>query len=58
MEEELLLSGYCRCLDGPRTVIAQTDGAHLVEADCGYGNCPHGGNCSIAQKLKELESSP
>lgn len=55
MEEEILLSGYCRCLDGPRTVIAETDGMHLLDADCAYGSCPHEGACPVAQKLKELE---
>ena len=53
MEEEFI-SGYCRALDGVRTVTAEKeDGAWFV--DCGYGSCPYEGNCQIAQRIRQLE---
>ena len=48
MEE--IVQGYCRVLDGPRTVYFE-DG----EADCSYPDCPWAGECPVAKKLKELE---
>ena len=53
MEEEFI-SGYCRALDGVRTVTAEKeDGTWYV--DCGYGSCPYEGNCRIAQRIRQLE---
>jgi hypothetical protein len=48
MEEEIILSGYCRCLDASRTVMVE-DG----EADCLYENCPHKASCNIAKEIAE-----
>ncbi len=48
--DELLVSGYCRCLDGARTVLAEPDGDG-IEADCSYADCPHRQSCQIAQQL-------
>ena len=47
MEEEKIITGYCRQLDGSRTVIVEEG-----EADCLYPDCPHAANCSIAKELK------
>ena len=50
MEEEKFLSGYCRVLDGSRTVeVIVTDGT--VEADCSYENCVHRSVCPIAKEI-------
>lgn len=46
MEQEMILSGYCKTIDGSRTVMVE-DG----EADCLYPDCPHAPGCTIAQKL-------
>ena len=49
MEQEVFLSGYCRQLDGSRTVTVE-DG----EPDCLYERCDHQNTCSIAQKITQL----
>ena len=46
MEDERVLTGYCRQLDGSRTVMVE-DG----EADCLYPECPYVANCPIAKEL-------
>lgn len=46
MEREMILSGYCKCMDGSRTVIVE-DG----EADCFYPDCPHAPDCPIAKSI-------
>ena len=50
MEDEIILSGYCRCLDASRTVLVEEG-----EPDCLYENCPHKGSCDIAQKIAALQ---
>ena len=53
MELEEFISGYCRCLDGSRTVTVECfDGE--TEIDCNYGNCPYDAECTIARRIKEL----
>ena len=44
---EGFFSGYCRQLDGSRTVMVE-DG----ETDCLYPDCPYVSNCPIAEKIK------
>lgn len=54
MEQEVFYSGYCRMLDGSRTVaVVVCDGA-LVEADCCYGSCVHQPGCPVACKIREF----
>lgn len=55
MEEETILSGYCRRLDAPRMVEAVIRQGKLLEADCDYPACPCLPACPIAQRLQELE---
>lgn len=50
MDEELILSGYCRSIDGHRMVTAEVDGGKWY-ADCNYGNCPYEANCEIAKRI-------
>ena len=51
---EVFLSGYCRCLDGARTVLVDTeDGC----ADCAYPDCPHRAACPIAEEIEQLLQS-
>jgi hypothetical protein len=54
MEKETFLSGYCRCLDGARTVAVVTENGKLVEVDCSYENCPHTPTCPIAKEIKNI----
>lgn len=46
METEVILSGYCKCIDSGRTVMVE-DG----EADCFYPDCPYAADCSIAKSI-------
>lgn len=48
MEEELVLSGYCKTIDAGRTVIVE-DG----EPDCLFQQCPHVNDCPLAEKMRE-----
>ena len=54
MEIEKFFSGYCRRIDGSRTVAAELENGHLTEADCDYGNCPYRADCPIAKELDKL----
>lgn len=54
MEEEYILSGYCRTLDQSRMVTVETDGCKLLDVDCCYGSCPYEPNCTVAQKIRAL----
>lgn len=47
MEE--FIQGYCRVIDGARTVWLEED-----EADCCYPSCDYVSQCPIAQKIREL----
>ena len=49
MEEEIILSGYCRCLDASRTVIVEEG-----QPDCLYEDCPHKASCELAKQITEL----
>lgn len=51
--DEAFYSGYCRALDGARTVAVERDGEE-VTADCDFGCCPHSGDCPIAAKIREF----
>ena len=48
---EAFVTGYCRELDGARTVLADTDDH---EADCSYPGCIYAGQCPVAAKLAEI----
>lgn len=55
MEEEYIFSGYCRTADASRIVTVETDGTAITDITCCYGSCPYEPNCTIAQKIRELE---
>lgn len=52
MEEEIIFTGYCRCLDQSRMVTAEKceDG---WDVDCSYGTCPHQSSCLIAADMDD-----
>ena len=54
MEQEYFFSGYCRALDGSRTVEVITEDGQVTEADCAWPNCIHRSVCPIAQQLDAL----
>ena len=57
METEKFFSGYCRQLDGARTVeVVMVDGS-LDEVDCCFGSCPYEDNCPIGKEIKMLTKS-
>lgn len=49
MEE--FVTGYCRTLDGARTVLVDLDERC---ADCAYPCCPYAGECPVAAKIAQL----
>ena len=52
MEEEIILSGYCRILDQSRMVTLELeDGKYF--SDCSYGNCPYESNCTVAKAISD-----
>ena len=52
MESEVILSGYCKCIDGSRTVMVE-DG----EPDCLFTTCPHTNDCPIAKNIRQLQEA-
>lgn len=52
MEQELILSGYCRVLDSSRCVIAVIEDTTLAEVDCGFENCIYASTCPIGQQIQ------
>ena len=55
MEQEKIVSGYCRQLDASRIVEVILEDGAITEVDCCYGNCIHEGNCTIAKEIRELK---
>lgn len=46
---EEFVTGYCRVLDGARTVTVDTEER---EADCAYPDCPYSADCPIGKQIK------
>ena len=55
MEDERILTGYCRCIDQSRIVTVELEGCKWY-ADCSYGNCPYEASCGIARQIRETEA--
>ena len=53
MEEEYMVSGYCRCTDQARTVLLEWSGT-AWESDCSYPHCTFQGECPVAARLQEI----
>lgn len=53
MYKEAFFSGYCRAIDGSRTVCAEMEDGQCC-ADCNWGSCPYEGECVIAKNIREL----
>ena len=54
MEKESFLTGYCRCLDESRMVVAVTEDSKLLEVDCSFETCIHSPNCTVAESIRQL----
>lgn len=57
MEDEKILTGYCRCMDAHRMVTAEQEACRWY-ADCAYPDCPHQAACEIGKQLLALDSDP
>lgn len=51
MEKEGFFSGYCRQIDGARTVCVVVEGGALTEVDCSYETCPYAAACPIGERI-------
>lgn len=53
MEEERFFTGYCRQIDGSRTVTLVTENGTLTEVDCCYGKCIYESSCTVARAMAD-----
>ena len=56
MEDEKFLSGYCRRIDGSRTVTVELEKGVISHMDCGYESCVYRLSCPIAKQIDELKA--
>ena len=52
MEQEQFFSGYCRTIDGSRTVMAVKENGQLTETDCLFEQCQNFAGCPLAEKIR------
>ena len=52
--EETFLSGFCRQVDGTRTVTVEYGPEGLEEVDCSYESRIHRGSCEIGKAITAL----
>ena len=55
MEDEKIISGYCRQLDASRMVEVILENGEITEVDCCYGSCLYQGSCVLAKEIDELK---
>ncbi len=53
MEEEKIISGYCRQLDQSRMVTIEFEDGRLTDCDCCYGSCIYEPNCTVARQIAQ-----
>lgn len=51
MEREAFFSGYCRQIDGNRTVCVEAEDQTLTQTDCLMENCPYSTQCPVHEKI-------
>ncbi len=56
MEDEKIITGYCRSLDQSRMVTVERTDGRIENVDCSYGRCPYESNCQIAQAIGQIKS--
>ena len=54
MEDEKFFSGYCRRIDGSRTVTVELNDGKIDHIDCCYETCLYRQSCSIAKQIDQL----
>ena len=54
MEQEFFFTGYCRALDGSRTLEVIVEDGRVTEADCAWPHCIHRSVCPIAKQIDRL----
>ena len=57
MEDEKIISGYCRPLDCSRIVTVELTDGVIDEVDCFYGSCIYQPNCTVARAIDTLAKS-
>lgn len=54
MEKEAFFTGYCRQIDGARTVCTEAEDGVLTQADCCYPECQYAAECTIGKAIQEF----
>lgn len=54
MERETFISGYCRQVDGSRTVSVEAEDRELTQADCLFEGCCYAADCAVAGRIREF----
>ena len=54
MCDEKFFSGYCRQVDGSRTVTVELEDGAIDCVDCCYPECVYSPNCPIAREIDKL----
>ena len=55
MFDEKFFSGYCRQVDGSRTVTVELENGTIDSVDCCYPECVYCPGCPIAKQIDELK---
>ena len=55
MEQEKIVSGYCRQLESSRMVEVVAQDGEITEVYCCYGNCVYQGSCLIAREIDAMK---
>ncbi len=53
MEQEVFISGYCRCTDASRMVAVCLENGRITDIDCNMGACPYESDCPVAKNIRE-----
>ena len=54
MEREAFFNGYCRQIDGSRTVCVEAEERELTQTDCLMDSCPYNAQCPIHEKIESF----
>ena len=52
--DEAYFSGYCRQIDGSRTVTVELKNGNLSFLDCNFDSCIYRKICPIARQIEQL----
>ena len=54
MEDEKMISGYCRQIDQSRIVTVELEDGKMRDVDCLYEGCIYRPNCPIAREIESI----